>query len=214
MSNLKHSNLTSLATTQKKTQDKSLEEQVYEMPIENIEAERLRKTFLRICGEKVNNKSGEKDNFNKKPYISDYLVFRLTKRMWSEYWLNSVSLTTNLKSISGSGKSMRILMAKSTNMSSLSCTKDASLIRLVLSLAISLTWFSFWCMTWPAETKLQSKIPLNWSMFVTLTLTCFRIIYSRFLAKERRLRTARKGRFFLMNIWSKWGRMTWTEEKS
>ena len=33
MSNLKHSNLTSLATTQKKTQDKSLEEQVYEMPI-------------------------------------------------------------------------------------------------------------------------------------------------------------------------------------
>ena len=38
------------------------------MPIENIEAERLRKTFLRICGDKVNNsKSGDKDIFNKKP---------------------------------------------------------------------------------------------------------------------------------------------------
>jgi len=38
------------------------------MPIENIEAERLRKTFLRICGEKVNsNRSGDKDSFNKKP---------------------------------------------------------------------------------------------------------------------------------------------------
>lgn len=39
------------------------------MPIENIEAERLRKTFLRICGDKVNNKSGDKDGFNKKPYF-------------------------------------------------------------------------------------------------------------------------------------------------
>lgn len=66
-SRLKQSNLTALSSTQKKTLEKSLEEQVYEMPIENIEAERLRKTFLRICGEKVNNRSGDKDAFNKKP---------------------------------------------------------------------------------------------------------------------------------------------------
>ena len=65
-SRLKHSTLTSISATQKKTQEKSLEEQVYEMPIENIEAERLRKTFLRICGDKVNNKSGDKDVFAKK----------------------------------------------------------------------------------------------------------------------------------------------------
>lgn len=57
-SRLKQSNLTSLSSTQKKTQEKSLEEQVFEMPIENIEAERLRKTFLRMCGDKVHdNKS-------------------------------------------------------------------------------------------------------------------------------------------------------------
>jgi hypothetical protein len=39
------------------------------MPIENIEAERLRKTFLRICGEKVKaNSSTDKDGiYNKKP---------------------------------------------------------------------------------------------------------------------------------------------------
>jgi len=35
-SRLKQSNLTSLTSTQKKMQEKSLEEQVYEMPIENI----------------------------------------------------------------------------------------------------------------------------------------------------------------------------------
>ncbi len=57
-SRLKQSNLTALSSTQKKTQEKSLEEQVFEMPIENIEAERLRKTFLRMCGDKVHdNKS-------------------------------------------------------------------------------------------------------------------------------------------------------------
>ena len=63
MSRLKQSNLTALSHAQKKTQERSLEEQVYEMPIENIEAERLRKTFLRICGEKVGSGSrlGEKE---------------------------------------------------------------------------------------------------------------------------------------------------------
>lgn len=38
------------------------------MPIENIEAERLRKTFLRMCGDKANtSQSGDKDAFSKKP---------------------------------------------------------------------------------------------------------------------------------------------------
>jgi ribulose bisphosphate carboxylase small subunit len=69
-SRLKQSNLTALSSTQKKTQEKSLEEQVYEMPIESIEAERLRKTFLRICGDKVNTNSRGTDKesmMNKKP---------------------------------------------------------------------------------------------------------------------------------------------------
>lgn len=35
-SRLKQSSLAALSNTQKKTQEKSLEEQVYEMPIENI----------------------------------------------------------------------------------------------------------------------------------------------------------------------------------
>lgn len=80
-SNLKQSNLTSLSSNQKKIQEKSLEEQVYEMPIENIEAERLRKTFLRICGDKVNNaKSGDKESFNKKPYILSLLSLAIDKK--------------------------------------------------------------------------------------------------------------------------------------
>jgi len=68
-SRLKQSNLTALSSTQKKVQEKSLEEQVYEMPIENIEAERLRKTFLRMCGDKVKEHTGtDKESFsNKKP---------------------------------------------------------------------------------------------------------------------------------------------------
>jgi hypothetical protein len=37
-SRLKQSNLIALSSTIKKSQEKSLEEQVYEMPIENIEA--------------------------------------------------------------------------------------------------------------------------------------------------------------------------------
>ena len=69
-SRLKHSALTSISSTQKKAQEKSLEEQVYEMPIENIEAERLRKTFLRMCGDKVNNYSSDKEGFSKKQYPS------------------------------------------------------------------------------------------------------------------------------------------------
>jgi hypothetical protein len=72
-SRLKQSNLTSLTSTQKKVQEKSLEEQVYEMPIENIEAERLHKTFLRLCGDKVNvSQSNEKDSFGKKALVFYY----------------------------------------------------------------------------------------------------------------------------------------------
>ena len=214
MSNLKHSNLTSLSTTQKKTQDKSLEEQVYEMSIENIEAERLRKTFLRICGEKINNKSGDKDNFNKKPYTSINIAFPLTKRMWSEYSLSSLSPSANRKSTNGSGKSMKILTARSMNMSSLSCTRDASSIKLDLNLGTSSTWCSFWCTTWPAETKSQSKILWNWSTSVTPTLTFSKSIFSRSLARGKKPRTAKRDKFFLTNTWSRWERTTWIEERS
>ena len=169
---------------------------------------------MRVCGDKVNNKSGDKDSFNKKPYISFNVAFRLTRRMWSEYWLSSVSLSANRKSISGSGKSMRILMDRSMNMSSHSCTKDASSTRQDLSLVTSLTWYSFWCMTWLVETKSQSKTLLNWSMSVTLTLIFFKNIFSRSLERGRKPRTARKGKFFLMNIWSRWELTTWIEERS
>ena len=55
-------------------QDKSLEEQVYEMEIHNIEAERLRKTFLRMCGsvtvsEQEKYKNEQEDTLNRNPYI-------------------------------------------------------------------------------------------------------------------------------------------------
>ena len=52
---MKKSNLTALGTTGKKPLDKSLEEQAYEMEIHPIEAERLRKTFLRMCGTSTSN---------------------------------------------------------------------------------------------------------------------------------------------------------------
>ena len=53
-------------------QDKSLEEQVYEMEIHNIEAERLRKTFLRMCGaptvsEQEKYKNEQEDSLNRNP---------------------------------------------------------------------------------------------------------------------------------------------------
>ena len=52
------------------------------MTIENIEAERLRKIFLRICGDKVNNNSlGDKESLNKKPYLLYYKVYLLIKKM-------------------------------------------------------------------------------------------------------------------------------------
>lgn len=51
-SRLKKTQLSSLTSQapHKKVSDKSIEEQIYEMEIHPIEAERLRKTFLRICG--------------------------------------------------------------------------------------------------------------------------------------------------------------------
>lgn len=55
-SRLKKTQLSSLSTQgHKKPSDKSIEEQIYEMEIHPIEAERLRKTFLRICGVPPNN---------------------------------------------------------------------------------------------------------------------------------------------------------------
>jgi len=52
------------------------------MPIENIEAERLHKTFLRLCGDKVNVSQGtEKDNFGKKAYVFYYSAWLSTKKM-------------------------------------------------------------------------------------------------------------------------------------
>lgn len=55
-SRLKKTNLTSLSSAGgKKVMDKTLEEQAYEMEIHPIEAERLRKTFLRMCGAPVSN---------------------------------------------------------------------------------------------------------------------------------------------------------------
>lgn len=68
-SRLKQSNLTGISATKNKSQEKSLEEQVYEMPIENIEAQRLRKTFLRMCGDKAKVAAGnDKESiYNKKP---------------------------------------------------------------------------------------------------------------------------------------------------
>lgn len=80
-SRLKQSNLTALSS-QKKALEKSLEEQVYEMPIENIEAERLRKTFLRICGDKAKpNLSTDKESiYNKKPYLSPHAAWPSTRR--------------------------------------------------------------------------------------------------------------------------------------
>lgn len=64
-SRLKESKLTSLTSkNEKKNMDKSLQEQVYEMEIHNIEAERLRKTFHRICGNLgASSTTGDQDQF-------------------------------------------------------------------------------------------------------------------------------------------------------
>ena len=65
-SRLKNSQLSSLTSHRNKGQEKSLEEQVYEMEIENIEAERLKKTFQRICGASGSgNNEAERFNMNK-----------------------------------------------------------------------------------------------------------------------------------------------------
>lgn len=72
-SRLKQSNLTSLSSTQKKTQEKSLEEQVYEMAIENIEAERLKKTFVRMCEDRSNEKSQVKEESQRHPYAISHM---------------------------------------------------------------------------------------------------------------------------------------------
>ena len=67
-SRMKKSNLTSLtnASGNKKVMDRSLEEQAYEMEIHPIEAERLRKTFLRMCGAPVGNDKNYEQNESQK----------------------------------------------------------------------------------------------------------------------------------------------------
>lgn len=181
-SNLKQSNLTSLSSNQKKIQEKSLEEQVYEMPIENIEAERLRKTFLRICGDKVNSaKSGDKESFNKKPYLCLYLVSPLIRKMSLESWLSWASLTISRRSSSGFGKWMRIWMGKSMNMNLPWCIRDAFSIRLGSSLVTFSILSNFWCTTSPAEIKSQSKTLLSWFMSEILMLICCSNTFLRFL---------------------------------
>lgn len=76
----------------KKNLEKSLEEQVYSMEIHNIEAERLRKTFHRICGNTSTSNNADRDPLrndrdepNKSAYVLVYtnLVpkIALTKRM-------------------------------------------------------------------------------------------------------------------------------------
>lgn len=67
VSRLKQSTLSSLTTTNRnKTLEKSLEEQVYEMEIHNIEAERLKRTFHRICGNPgFPSSNNEQDQFRK-----------------------------------------------------------------------------------------------------------------------------------------------------
>ena len=68
---MKKSNLTSLtAGGSKKVMDKTLEEQAYEMEIHPIQAERLRKTFQRLCGAPVSNdqnKYEQNDSMNRNP---------------------------------------------------------------------------------------------------------------------------------------------------
>ena len=72
-SRMKQSKLSSISTAgNKKNLDKSLEEQVYEMEIHNIEAERLRKTFMRMCGAPVISdadkyKNDPEENLNRNP---------------------------------------------------------------------------------------------------------------------------------------------------
>ena len=214
-SNLKQSNLTSLSSNQKKIQEKSLEEQVYEMPIENIEAERLRKTFLRICGDKVNNaKSGDKESFNKKPYLCLYLVSPLIRKMSLESWLSWASLTISRRSSSGFGKWMRIWMGKSMNMNLPWCIRDAFSIRLGSSLVTFSILSNFWCTTSPAEIKSQSKTLLSWFMSEILMLICCSNTFLRFLETVKRLRMGNSARFCSMSTWNRCERMICRGEKS
>jgi hypothetical protein len=171
------------------------------MPIENIEAERLRKTFLRICGDKVNNsKSGDKESFNKKPYFVLYSAFLSIRRMLSESWLNSASPTTSPKFSNGSGKSMRIWMVKSTSTNSLWCTSAASLIKLAYSPVTFSTLFSFWCTISLAEIKSLWRTLFNWFMFVTLTQIYYNSTSLRSLGTKKRRKTGKNAKFCLKSI--------------
>ena len=50
-----------VAEVKRKVQEKSLEEQVYEMPIKNIEAERLNRVFDKICGNPYKGKQNKEE---------------------------------------------------------------------------------------------------------------------------------------------------------
>lgn len=192
-SRLKQSNLTSLSTAQKKTQEKSLEEQVYEMPIENIEAERLHKTFLRICGDKVNVSQGtDKESWNKKPYLLSYSDCPSTRKTSSRYSQNSISPTANQKSISGSGKSMKTSTAKSISMNSPSCTNDASSIRPDSNPETSLTSYSSSCTISPAVAKSQSRTLSNSSTSAIPTPICYSCTFPKFSETDKKLKTDKK----------------------
>lgn len=57
------------------------------MPIENIQAERLRKTFLRMCGDKAKQTQGtdKESMLNKKQYVYKQLDYPLTRKMLFAY---------------------------------------------------------------------------------------------------------------------------------
>lgn len=53
--------ISSVTEVKRKVQEKSLEEQVYETPIKNIEAERLNRVFDKICGNPYKGSKKEKE---------------------------------------------------------------------------------------------------------------------------------------------------------
>lgn len=59
-----------VADHKKKIQEKSLEEQIYEMPIQNIEQERLNRVFDKICG--VNRKGDQLKDDTKEAMLEQY----------------------------------------------------------------------------------------------------------------------------------------------
>jgi len=185
------------------------------MAIENIEAERLRKTFLRICGDKVKENSlGDKESiYNKKPYFFIYSDCPSIKKTLSASWPNWSFPTINPKWISGSGKSTKILTDKSMSMSLRSCTSDVSSIRPDCSPETFSILFSFWCMIWAAEEELQSKILSSSFMWEIQTKSDSNITFPWSSDRNKKLKTGNRDRFTSNSIWSRWGKTIWHAEK-